>query len=97
MRAFENEIFKSLIKIEGVKHLLRDGFGYELDKKVIEARDELRQYSKFGLLIEVSTEVSNENIFDFIVYANDSEEETNLESSVFSFKVSREDILEAAL
>ena len=96
MRAFENEIFKSLIKIEGVKHLLRDGFGYELDKKVIEAHDELRQYSKFGLLIEVSTEVSNENIFDFIVYANDSEEETNLESSVFSFKVSREDILEAA-
>lgn len=96
MRAFENEIVKSLIKTEGVKHVLRDGFGYELDKKVIEAHDELRQYSKFGLLIEVSTEVSNGNIFDFIIYANDSEEETNLESSVFSFKVSREDILEAA-
>ena len=84
----EKAILKSLIEDNGT---LKDGYGYELNKKVIEAYEELKPYSKYGLLVEVSEEVSNENVLDFMVYANE-EEETYLQYCLFSFKATKKEI-----
>jgi len=97
MKNYESEILKSLIKEQGVKNILRDGHGYELNKDVIKNSEELMQYLKHGLLVEVSTTVSNENIYDIVIYENYSEDgniETNFEYSILSFKISRAEIEE---
>ena len=96
MKQFEIEILKSLIKEESLKTILRDGFGYHLNKDVIEKNEELVEYSKYGLLVEISTAVSNSNIYDIVVYKNILEEGivvTNCEYSVFTFKVSKNEMV----
>jgi hypothetical protein len=89
---FKNEILKSLIKNEGIEKILQDGNGYNLNQDVIKNNEELKEFLELGLVVEMSTEVSNENIFDIIVYQNILEDGiviTNYEYNVLSFKITK--------